>query len=166
VPTLRQHRHSPLETQGYCRAAWLSAHSGSSFSLQQLRSSDIRIPRGRQKVRLRRSRNGQPAIIALRSREGICGSPLFHKASIRGNKRRFGRETNMAQPQMARIACSQCNAWYDSERTLREHMKTAHRQGGSEQGSSPRDGTEQKSANIQPREDPEDVRSPRRLRTG
>ncbi len=58
----------------------------------------------------------------------------------------------MAQPQMARISCSQCNAWYDSEKELREHMKTAHRQGGSEQGSSPRDGIEQDSANIQPRD--------------
>ncbi len=59
----------------------------------------------------------------------------------------------MAQPQMARITCSQCNAWYDSERELREHMKTAHRGGGSEQSSSRGDGTEQDSAKIQPRED-------------
>ena len=33
----------------------------------------------------------------------------------------------MAQPQMARIACSQCNAWYSSDRELRDHMQTAHR---------------------------------------
>ena len=72
----------------------------------------------------------------------------------------------MAQPEMSKISCfSQCNAWYDSERELREHMKTAHRQNGSEQGRFHRDGTEQNSANIQPRED-SDVRSPRRLRTG
>jgi hypothetical protein len=58
----------------------------------------------------------------------------------------------MAQPGMARITCSQCNAWYDSERELCEHMKTAHRGGGSEQANSLRDGTEQDSAKIQPRE--------------
>jgi hypothetical protein len=38
----------------------------------------------------------------------------------------------MAQPQMARITCSQCNAWYSTERELRDHMQTAHRQPGSE----------------------------------
>ena len=59
----------------------------------------------------------------------------------------------MAQPQTARITCSHCNAWYDSERELDEHMKTAHRGRGSEQGSSHRDRTEQDSANIQPRKD-------------
>ena len=59
----------------------------------------------------------------------------------------------MPQPQMGRITCSQCNAWYNSERELREHMKTAHREGRSEQGSSQRDGTQQDSSKIQPRED-------------
>ena len=49
----------------------------------------------------------------------------------------------MAQPQTARITCSQCNARYDSERELGEHMKTAHRGGGSEQCSSQREGAEQ-----------------------
>jgi hypothetical protein len=39
----------------------------------------------------------------------------------------------MAQPQMARITCSQCNAWYNSERELRDHMHTAHRQAVAEQ---------------------------------
>jgi hypothetical protein len=58
----------------------------------------------------------------------------------------------MAQAQTARITCSQCNAWYDSERELSEHMTTAHRVGGSEQGSSHRDGTKQGNAKIQPRE--------------
>ena len=38
----------------------------------------------------------------------------------------------MAQPQMARIACSQCNAWYGSDRELRDHMQTAHRKSVSE----------------------------------
>ena len=33
----------------------------------------------------------------------------------------------MAQPQVARITCSQCNGWYDSERELWDHMQTAHR---------------------------------------
>jgi hypothetical protein len=32
----------------------------------------------------------------------------------------------MAQPQMARIACGQCNGWYNSERELRDHMQSAH----------------------------------------
>jgi len=59
----------------------------------------------------------------------------------------------MAQPQMGRITCSRCNAWYNSERELREHMKTAHREGRSEQGSSQRDGTQQDSSKIQPREE-------------
>jgi hypothetical protein len=59
----------------------------------------------------------------------------------------------MAQPQMARITCSHCNAWYDSERELREHMKTAHRWVGPGQGRSHSDGTEQDSSNIQPCED-------------
>jgi hypothetical protein len=67
--------------------------------------------------------------------------------------RRFSKETNMAQPGMARITCSQCNAWYDSESELREHMKTAHRGGVLEQGSSHRDDTEQDSAKIQAREE-------------
>jgi hypothetical protein len=59
----------------------------------------------------------------------------------------------MAQPQMGRITCIQCNAWYNSERELREHMKTAHREGRSERGSSQRDGTQQDSSKIQPREE-------------
>jgi hypothetical protein len=33
----------------------------------------------------------------------------------------------MAQPQPARITCKQCNAWYNSETELRNHMRTAHR---------------------------------------
>lgn len=33
----------------------------------------------------------------------------------------------MAQPQMARITCGQCNGWYNSVRELRAHMQTAHR---------------------------------------
>jgi hypothetical protein len=39
----------------------------------------------------------------------------------------------MAQPQTARITCSQCDASYDSERELQEHMKTAHPRGDTQQ---------------------------------
>jgi hypothetical protein len=57
----------------------------------------------------------------------------------------------MAQPQMARITCSQCNAWYNSERELRDHMHTAHRQASAEQSWPPpshhADSAEQDSAN-------------------
>jgi hypothetical protein len=33
----------------------------------------------------------------------------------------------MAQPQVARITCSECNGWYNSELELRCHMQAAHR---------------------------------------
>src|ERR1017187_7330695 len=33
----------------------------------------------------------------------------------------------MAQPEMARITCSICNGWYNSQRELRDHLKTVHR---------------------------------------
>jgi hypothetical protein len=33
----------------------------------------------------------------------------------------------MAQPQVARITCSECNGWYDTERELCEHMQRSHR---------------------------------------
>ena len=39
----------------------------------------------------------------------------------------------MAQPQMARLTCSECNASYNSEHALCDHMRTAHRAFGSEQ---------------------------------
>jgi hypothetical protein len=42
----------------------------------------------------------------------------------------------MAQPQVARITCSQCDGWYDSERELRDHMQTAHRRFVSDQSAS------------------------------
>jgi hypothetical protein len=35
----------------------------------------------------------------------------------------------MTQPEMARITCIQCNAFYNSERELLDHMYTAHRVG-------------------------------------
>ena len=34
---------------------------------------------------------------------------------------------------MAETACRQCNAWYNSEHALRDHMRTAHRAFDSEQ---------------------------------
>ena len=55
----------------------------------------------------------------------------------------------MAQPQMARITCSECNASYNSERELREHKKTAHRGFGSEQSSSQPGGTQPDNSKIQ-----------------
>ncbi len=39
----------------------------------------------------------------------------------------------MAQPQLARITCSVCNGWYNSESELRDHMQTVHRRFVSEQ---------------------------------
>ena len=46
----------------------------------------------------------------------------------------------MAQSRMALITCSQCNAWYNSERELREHMQWAHREFGTEQSVPPSPG--------------------------
>jgi hypothetical protein len=37
---------------------------------------------------------------------------------------------------MPQTSCSQCNAWYNSERDLRDHLRTVHRKFGSEQSSS------------------------------
>jgi hypothetical protein len=37
---------------------------------------------------------------------------------------------------MPATACGQCNAWYDSEHELRDHLRMFHRQFGSEQSSS------------------------------
>ena len=39
----------------------------------------------------------------------------------------------MAQPQMARITCRQCDGWYNSESELRDHMQAAHRRFAGEQ---------------------------------
>jgi len=41
----------------------------------------------------------------------------------------------MAQPQTARVTCSECNGWYVSERELRDHMQTVHRRFVLEQSS-------------------------------
>src|ERR1039458_10144414 len=48
----------------------------------------------------------------------------------------------MAQPQVARITCRECNGWYDSERELRDHMQTAHRRFDLEQSTFQDDGTQ------------------------
>ena len=48
----------------------------------------------------------------------------------------------MAQPKMARITCSQCDGWYDSERELRDHMQAAHRRFVSEQSTFQQEGTQ------------------------
>ncbi len=59
----------------------------------------------------------------------------------------------MAQPGTARIACGHCNAEYNTEKELREHKKTAHREGASEQVSPERDDTQPDSSKIQSREE-------------
>ena len=48
----------------------------------------------------------------------------------------------MAQPQVARITCSQCNGWYDSERELWDHMKAAHHRFVPEQSTFQHGGTQ------------------------
>src|SRR5712692_2631498 len=55
----------------------------------------------------------------------------------------------MAQPQVARITCSVCNGWYDSERELRDHMQTAHRRFFSEQSTFQHGGTQPDSSKNQ-----------------
>jgi hypothetical protein len=51
---------------------------------------------------------------------------------------------------MAQTACSQCNAWYSSERELRDHMWAAHRIFGSGQSNSKPDDTNLKVAAVPP----------------
>jgi hypothetical protein len=55
----------------------------------------------------------------------------------------------MAQPQMARITCNQCNGWYSSERELRDHMQAAHRRFVAEQSTFQHAGTQPDSFNNQ-----------------
>jgi hypothetical protein len=43
----------------------------------------------------------------------------------------------MAQPQIARFRCSQCDAGYDSDRELGDHMRATHHKFVSEHGSPP-----------------------------
>jgi hypothetical protein len=46
----------------------------------------------------------------------------------------------LRREQMAQTTCSECNAQYNSERELRDHLATAHRKFGTAQSSStPRD---------------------------
>jgi hypothetical protein len=55
----------------------------------------------------------------------------------------------MAQPQAARITCSQCDGWYSSERELRDHMQAAHRRFDSEQNTFQHGDTQSDSFKIQ-----------------
>ena len=48
----------------------------------------------------------------------------------------------MAQPQTARITCSQCDGWCNSESELRDHMQTVHRRFVSEQSTVQHGGTQ------------------------
>ena len=57
----------------------------------------------------------------------------------------------MAQPQLGRITCGQCNGWYNSERELRDHMQVAHRAFVSEQITFLHGGVQQVNFKNQPR---------------
>jgi hypothetical protein len=48
----------------------------------------------------------------------------------------------MAQPQVARNICGQCNGMFDSENELWDHMQTAHQKFVSEQGTFQPGGTQ------------------------
>jgi len=54
----------------------------------------------------------------------------------------------MAQPQVARITCSQCNGWYNSESELRDHIQSAHRRFISEQSPPRYGGTKEEWAKL------------------
>ena len=54
----------------------------------------------------------------------------------------------MAQPKAARITCSECNGWYESENELWNHMRTVHRRFIPEPGISPRVGTKEEWAKL------------------
>jgi len=56
----------------------------------------------------------------------------------------------MAQPQVARIICSICNGWYNSESELRDHMQSVHRRSVSEQSIFQHGATQSDSLGIQP----------------
>ena len=51
----------------------------------------------------------------------------------------------MAQPQVARITCSQCNSFYASESELWEHVQEVHRRSISEQSTFQHGGTQPES---------------------
>ncbi len=48
----------------------------------------------------------------------------------------------MAQPQVARVICSVCNGWYNSESELRDHMQTVHRRSFLVESTFPHGGTQ------------------------
>jgi hypothetical protein len=49
---------------------------------------------------------------------------------------------------MAQTTCTQCNAWYSSERELRVHLVTVHRIFGPEQSDSKLDDTDMEVAAV------------------
>ena len=55
----------------------------------------------------------------------------------------------MAQPQLARITCRECNGWYASESELRDHMQMVHRRFVSERSTVPPAGTQSDSPEHQ-----------------
>jgi hypothetical protein len=48
----------------------------------------------------------------------------------------------MAQSQVGRVICRQCDGWYNSECELRDHMQVAHRRFVSESSAFQRGGTQ------------------------
>ena len=81
---------------------------------------------------------------------GVAGR--LDSAFIRGKKERFGRGTNVAQPEMGGFTCSQCGARYNSERELNEHMTAAHHKADPEHSSSQRAHTQKDDSKIPSRE--------------
>ena len=49
----------------------------------------------------------------------------------------------MAQPQITRFRCSQCDAGYDSDRELGDHMRAAHHKSALPASSAPADSAKQ-----------------------
>jgi predicted component of type VI protein secretion system len=54
----------------------------------------------------------------------------------------------MAQPKTARITCSECNGWYDSEHELWDHMRMVHRRFTSKQSTFEHVGTKEEWAKL------------------
>ena len=54
----------------------------------------------------------------------------------------------MAQPQVGRITCSECNSWYASESELWEHVQEVHRRSVPEQNPFQRGASKEEWANL------------------
>jgi hypothetical protein len=54
----------------------------------------------------------------------------------------------MAQPQVGRITCSECNGWYASESELWKHMQEVHRRSVPEQRSFQRGASKEEWVNL------------------